>query len=116
VQTFCQAAESDPSGSQLVHHSENVLRVASKPVELPDGEQVTFAEMVEAGIDGSRRVIGVIVSSSSYHLLPIQIETTLNSANMLLDEVKYLLPQALAVNVEHVQPLYPRYLEASARG
>ena len=51
VQTFGEAAESDPSGRQLVHHRENVLGVASEAVELPDGEHVAFAEMVEAGIE-----------------------------------------------------------------
>ena len=50
VQTFGEAAESDPSGRQLVDHRENVLRVASEPVEFPDGEHVAFAEMIEAGI------------------------------------------------------------------
>ena len=32
------------------HMRENVLRVAPEPIELPDGEHVAFAEMVEAGI------------------------------------------------------------------
>ena len=44
------------SGRQLVHHRENVLGVASESIELPDGEHVAFAEMVEAGIEmGSGR-------------------------------------------------------------
>ena len=56
VQTFGEAAESDPSGRQLVDHRENVLGVASEAVEFPDGEHVAFAEMVEAGIEmGSAR-------------------------------------------------------------
>jgi hypothetical protein len=45
-----------PSGCQLVHHRENVLGVASEPIEFPDGEHVALAEMVEAGIEmGSAR-------------------------------------------------------------
>ena len=56
VQPFGEAAESDPSGPQLVDHGENVLGVTSEAVELPDGEHVAFAEMVEAGIEmGSAR-------------------------------------------------------------
>jgi hypothetical protein len=51
VQPFGEAAESDPSGPQLVDHGENVLGVTSEAVELPDGEHVAFAEMVEAGIE-----------------------------------------------------------------
>ena len=51
VQTLGEAAESDPSRCQLIHHRENVFGVASEAVELPDGEHVAFAEMVEAGIE-----------------------------------------------------------------
>ena len=64
VQTFGEAAESDPSGRQLVHHGENVLGVASEAVEFPDGEHVAFAEMVEAGIEmgsASRRAADAMV-------------------------------------------------------
>ncbi len=50
VQTFGEAAESDPPGSQLVDNRENVLGVASEAVELPDGEHVAFAEVIEVGV------------------------------------------------------------------
>jgi hypothetical protein len=46
---------------------------------------------------------GIIVANASYHLLPAQIETVLTEDNSLIEEVKYLLPQALAVNVKHLQ-------------
>ena len=56
METFGQAAEPDPTRSQVVDDGENVLRVASEAVQFPDGEDVTFAEMVEAGIEmGSGR-------------------------------------------------------------
>ena len=56
VQTLGDAAEPDPTGGQLVDHGEHVLGVATEPVELPDGEHIAFAEMVEAGIElGSAR-------------------------------------------------------------
>ena len=51
VQTLGEAAESDPAGRELVHHRQYVLGVASEAVEFPDGEHVTFAEVVEAGIE-----------------------------------------------------------------
>ena len=51
VQALGEAAESDPSGRELVDHRENVLGVAPEAVELPDGEDVIFAEVVEAGIE-----------------------------------------------------------------
>jgi hypothetical protein len=37
VQTFGEAAESDPSGSELIHHRKNALGVASEAIEFPDG-------------------------------------------------------------------------------
>lgn len=52
-------------------------------------------------------VVGVIVASASYHLLPIQIETDLTDDNKLIEERKYLLPQALAVNIKHLQTDVP---------
>ena len=56
VQTFGEAAESDPPGRQLVHHRENVLGVASKAIKFPDGEHIALAEVVQAGIKlGSAR-------------------------------------------------------------
>ena len=48
---FGEAAESDLAGRQLVDHGKDMLGVAPKPVELPDGEHVAFAEMVQAGIE-----------------------------------------------------------------
>jgi hypothetical protein len=56
MQALGEAAESDPSGRQLVHHREDVLGVASEAIEFPDGEHVTLTEMIEAGIEmGSGR-------------------------------------------------------------
>jgi hypothetical protein len=56
VQTFGEAAESDPPRSQVVHHRENMSCVSPEPIQLPDGEHIAFAEMVEARIKlGSAR-------------------------------------------------------------
>jgi len=68
VQTFGEAPESDPSGSQLVHDSENVLCVASQAIEFPDGEHVAFAEVLEAGIElgsASRRAANTMVGEDT---------------------------------------------------
>jgi len=42
-------------------------------------------------------VYGLLVGNASYHLLPAQIETVLDERNEILEELKYLLPQGLAV-------------------
>jgi hypothetical protein len=58
---------------------------------------------------GSQRVVGVIVASARHHLLPVEIETSLTDDNAMMSETKYLLPQALAVNIKHLQPMYRRH-------
>ena len=47
---FGEAAESDPASNELVDDGEDVLGVASEAVQLPDGQHVAFAEVVEAGV------------------------------------------------------------------
>ena len=49
------------------------------------------------------RLWGIIVANISYHLLPAQVETVLQENGALDEEIKFLLPQALAVNVRHVR-------------
>src|ERR1700676_3358058 len=53
-------------------------------------------------------IIGVLISNALYHLLPAEVQVSLNAANTLVDEVKYLLPQGIAVNVRHLRPMYER--------
>ena len=48
---------------------------------------------------------GIVVANVGYHLMPAQVETVLTDDNSILEEVKYLLPQALAVNVKHLRVL-----------
>ncbi len=51
-------------------------------------------------------LLGIVVGNVSYHLMPAQIETILDQNNEYLEEVKYLMPQALAVNVKHLNKFY----------
>jgi hypothetical protein len=53
-------------------------------------------------------IIGVLVSNAEYHLLPAHVQIALNAANTLLDEVKYFLPQGIAVNIRHLRSMYER--------
>lgn len=55
------------------------------------------------------RLWGIVIANSSYHLLPAQIESVLDEKNNLIEETRYLLPQALAVNVKHVRDLIQQY-------
>ena len=50
MQTFGHAAEPDAARSQVVYDGEDVLRVATEPIQLPDGQHVAFAEVIEAGV------------------------------------------------------------------
>lgn len=46
---------------------------------------------------------GIILANVSHHLVPAQIEEVLDEQNNLYESVKYLLPQALAINCRHVE-------------
>lgn len=46
---------------------------------------------------------GIIIANAGYHLLPAQIETIHNNEGLVEEEIKYLLPQAIAVNVKHLK-------------
>lgn len=45
---------------------------------------------------------GMIVANTEHHLLPAHIETVLDQKNQILEEKKYFLPQAAAVNSIHI--------------
>jgi S1-C subfamily serine protease len=57
----------------------------------------------------NHRVWGVIVSNVSYHLLPAQIESVLDEGNNFLEEIRYMLPQAAAVNIRHAREMFDRH-------
>lgn len=58
---------------------------------------------------GRLLVRGIIVANAERHLLPAQIETVLTDDNALLEERKYFLPQAVAVNSVHLCRLVDAY-------
>ena len=52
----------------MVHHREDVLGVAAEAIELPDGEHIAFAEMVEASFQlraASRRAADAVVGEDA---------------------------------------------------
>ena len=57
-------------------------------------------------VEGEVYVLGVVVGNVSYHLHPVQIESILDEDNKYIEEVKYLLPQGLAVNSKHLLSFY----------
>jgi hypothetical protein len=80
------------AGDEILELSFPALRGASgAPVISIDGDQFNLQ--------------GVIIANVSYHLLPAQVETVLDEKNEVLEETKFMLPQALAVNVKHVRAL-----------
>ena len=48
---------------------------------------------------------GIIVANVSYHLLPAQIESVLEAEKVMSEETRFMLPQAVAVNVRHVRAI-----------
>jgi len=51
------------------------------------------------------KLFGIVIGNISYHLMPAQIESVLDESNQLYEEIKFMLPQALAVNVKHLAKL-----------
>jgi S1-C subfamily serine protease len=52
---------------------------------------------------------GIIVANAEYHLLPAQIESVLDSNSHTVEERRYFLPQAVAVNVKHLREMLERF-------
>lgn len=50
-------------------------------------------------------VWGIIVANFSYHLMPAQVEKVVEG-DKTIEEIKYVLPQAIAVNVKHLSKFY----------
>jgi S1-C subfamily serine protease len=58
-------------------------------------------------------VIGLVVANASYHLLPAQIESVIDEKNKVTEEIKYMLPQALAVNCKFIRAFIESYLDTN---
>jgi hypothetical protein len=95
-----------PAGVGALELSWPVLRGAS-------GAPVTYNDNPYMPPEEKWGVLGVIVANASYHALPAQITSVLYDDNSLLEEVKYMLPQALAVNINHLRPMYERAMGLS---
>jgi hypothetical protein len=50
-------------------------------------------------------LFGIVIANVNYHLMPSQVESVLDESNQMYEEIKYMLPQALAVNVKHISKL-----------
>jgi hypothetical protein len=50
-------------------------------------------------------VWGVVKANIGHHLLPAQMERVYGGDGMLIEETKFILPQALAINVRHLNNL-----------
>lgn len=92
-----------PAGRNALELSFPALRGAS-------GAPVMFNDVLLRSMLGKRNagIVGVIVANASHHLLPAQIESVLDEKNNLYEEVRYLLPQAIAVDIQHLRPMYER--------
>lgn len=57
-------------------------------------------------MDGGYKILGVVIANEAYHLLPSQIESVLDEKNNLMEEVRFMMPQGIAVNIEHLRTMY----------
>jgi len=51
-------------------------------------------------------VVAVVIANAAYHLAPAQIEEVLNADNTSYGETRFMLPQGLAVSVDHIREKY----------
>ena len=54
---------------------------------------------------------GIVIVNYDYHLLPAPIESVLDEDNQIYEEIKFMLPQAIAVHVKHLRELLSRITE-----
>jgi hypothetical protein len=58
---------------------------------------------------GSSAVWGIIVANHSSELLPHQIERVIDSKNRLEETIRFMLPQAVAVNINHLKVMFNKH-------
>lgn len=58
---------------------------------------------------GSSSVWGVIVANHSSELLPHQIEKVIDSKNRVEETTRFMLPQAVAVNINHMKVMFNKH-------
>lgn len=55
-------------------------------------------------------IVGVLVANVAYHAIPAQVISLVAEDDSYIEERRYMLPQGLAVNVNHLKPMYERVL------
>ena len=78
---------------------ENMLELSFPALKGASGSPVVL-------IENELILLGIIIGNISYHLMPAQIETILDQNNECFEEVQYLMPLALALNVKHLSNFY----------
>lgn len=83
--------------------------------ELTDALEVSFPAL--RGASGAPLltndgfvVIGMLVGNMSYHLLPSQVETAIDENGKVVEEVKFMLPVAVAAHANSIKQSYDKVL------
>ena len=53
-------------------------------------------------------VVGVLVANVAYHAIPAQVITLVAENDSYIEERQYMLPQGLAVDINHLRAMYDR--------
>ncbi|MFN8383402.1 MAG: serine protease [Anaerolineales bacterium] len=97
----------------------NVIRSFSKLEllgrELVDALEISFPALRGASgapvlTNDGFMVIGMLVGNMSYHLLPAQIETATDENGQVIEEIKYMLPVAVAAHVNSIRQAIEKVL------
>jgi Trypsin-like peptidase domain len=87
---------------------QQALELSFPALEGASGAPVMYESTPFVAVEERWGVVGVLVSNVGYEAIPAKIVTELYEDNSTLQEIKYMLPQGLAVNINHLRPMYER--------
>jgi len=102
-------------GDGLTALTDEAIELSFPALRGASGAPVMINELPMNSLLGKENmgVVGVVIANASYHWAPAQVEGVLNADNTSYGEVRYMLPQGLAVSVRHIRAMYD---EAMADG
>lgn len=74
---------------------ENALEISFPALQGSSGAPILLKD--------SMKIIGIMMKNVQYDLLPVQIERITDKDGKLIEEIKYMMPQGIAINVKHVR-------------
>lgn len=91
----------------------HALELSFPALEGASGAPVMFEASPFVPHEPAWGIVGVLITNIGYDTVPAQIVTELGADNSYLEERQYILPQGIAVDINHLKPLYERVFGTS---